>query len=371
MNILIVDDDIHVGPGLSRLLSLSDYDGRVVGTPSSAGEALEIIKQMHVDVVISDISMPGVDGIELCRTLYERYPSIQVILLSGHSEFEYARSALRYKVNDYILKPITKDKVQKIDEILRKIYCQRRKEQETYGHFLSERTAERILDALKSVDIDYFDDLFSSENFRQAIGGSTGQATGIFFLNLLYSYLEKLQPEDEAVRRSRDQWISIYSNAPVAERSDIIVTQYIELLNSLDTKKQDSSGSLALQAIELMEENLADVDFNITALANELHVTISHLSTTFKQRTGQNLSTYLTDLRIKHACRLLRETPLIIADVGKQSGYDSPKYFAKVFKRKMGMRPSEYRNLTTVDVHEDFNAALPDAASYEYGEEDL
>ncbi len=358
MNILIVDDDIHVGPGLSRLLSLEDYEGRVVGTPSGAAEALVYIDANHIDVVITDISMPGMDGIDLCKKLYEDYPNIQVILLSGHSEFEYARSALRYKVNDYILKPITKDKVRKIDEILRRIYNEKREEEKTYGYFLSEQMGEQIMDALKGADIDYFDRLFSSAHFLNAIKGSTGKATGIFFMNLLYSYLEKLENEEGTARALREQWIAVYANAPWAERSDIIVTQYMELLNGLSSRKQDTSGTLARQAAELLQKNLHDVDFNITALADELNVTISHLSTTFKQRTGQNLSTYLTELRIRHAAGLLRDTSLTIAEIGHRSGYDSPKYFAKVFKRKTGLRPSEFRNLAAADLKENFDAAL-------------
>lgn len=180
-------------------------------------------------------------------------------------------------------------------------------------------------------------------------------------MNLLYSYIEKLHGSDEGLSEAREQWISAYSNAPWAERSDIIVTQYMDLLNSLSSKKQDSSGSLAAQAAELLQKNLSDVDFNITALANELNVTISHLSTTFKQRMGENLSTYLTDLRIRHACDLLRDTNMNIADVCRSSGYDSPKYFAKVFKRKMGLRPSEFRNVTSGGYAEDgASEALPD-----------
>lgn len=347
MNILIVDDDRHVAPGLTKLLHLEEYEGEVVATAYSGLEALDLVEKLTVDVVISDISMPGMDGIELCRVLYEKHPNIHVILLSGHGEFEYARSALRYKVLDYILKPITKDKVLKIDSLLRNLYKERQAEKNAYGQYLSEKTADRILEALKTGDIDFFDELFSSESFQSAMRGSTGKATGIFFLNLLYSYLEKLHMDPALVRKSREQWISNLTSSPSAERSDIILTKYLDLLNSISTTRQDSSGSLALQAAELLNRHLSDVDYNITALANELNVTISHLSTTFKQRMGVNLSSYLADLRMEHACELLRTTPLIIAEVSKQSGYENPKYFAKVFKRKMGLRPSEYRNLSS------------------------
>lgn len=76
-----------------------------------------------------------------------------------------------------------------------------------------------------------------------------------------------------------------------------------------------------------------------------MHVSLSHLSTVFKQTTGNNLSAYVTELRLEKARELLSDMQYSISEVSVLSGYSDAKYFAKLFKKKMGSTPSEYRNL--------------------------
>lgn len=70
-------------------------------------EAIDYIKEHRVDVVLTDICMPHVDGMELSKYLYENYPDTQIIIFSGFSDFEYAKKAIQYKVSEYLLKPVT------------------------------------------------------------------------------------------------------------------------------------------------------------------------------------------------------------------------------------------------------------------------
>ena len=76
-----------------------------------------------------------------------------------------------------------------------------------------------------------------------------------------------------------------------------------------------------------------------------MHVSLSHLSTVFKQATWVNLSAYVTDLRLEQARKLLSDMRYSISEVSFMSGYSDAKYFAKLFKKKTGSTPSEYRNL--------------------------
>ena len=74
-------------------------------------QALEILKQQQIDIILTDIRMPGVDGLELTKAAMEQNPEICVVIMSGHSEFEYAHTAIRLGVYDYLLKPITLDAI--------------------------------------------------------------------------------------------------------------------------------------------------------------------------------------------------------------------------------------------------------------------
>ena len=110
-------------------------------------------------------------------------------------------------------------------------------------------------------------------------------------------------------------------------------------------QKPAHTDAIAAYALRYIEEHFADPEFNLSALSYAMHVSLSHLSTVFKQATGVNLSAYVTDLRLEQARKLLSDMRYSISEVSFMSGYSDAKYFAKLFKKKTGSTPSEYRNL--------------------------
>ncbi|NHW37085.1 response regulator [Paenibacillus aceris] len=105
--IMIVDDESEVREGIKESIEWELHGFELVGDYASGREALEAIAELRPDLVISDICMPFMDGIELARNIQMKYPYIKVIILTGHDEFDYAQKALRLNVYDYIVKPIT------------------------------------------------------------------------------------------------------------------------------------------------------------------------------------------------------------------------------------------------------------------------
>lgn len=110
-HILIVDDEAAIKKGLSMLIQRSLPNCVLDGTASDGAEAIEIIKKAPPDIVITDIKMPVCNGLELSRFIYENYPDIKIIMLTGFADFEYAQTAIKYRVSDYLLKPTSKDKL--------------------------------------------------------------------------------------------------------------------------------------------------------------------------------------------------------------------------------------------------------------------
>lgn len=110
-HLLIVDDEPTIRKGLSHFISWDSINCIVDDTASDGAEAIEKIKKNQPDIVITDIKMPVLDGIALSKFVYENYPFIKVIILTGYADFEYARSAIKYQVTDFILKPTSKDKL--------------------------------------------------------------------------------------------------------------------------------------------------------------------------------------------------------------------------------------------------------------------
>lgn len=110
-HILIVDDETAIKKGLSMLIQKALPNCVIDGTASDGAEAMEMIKRSPPDIVITDIKMPVCSGLELSQFLYENYPDVKIIMLTGFADFEYAQTAIQYRVSDYLLKPTSKEKL--------------------------------------------------------------------------------------------------------------------------------------------------------------------------------------------------------------------------------------------------------------------
>lgn len=109
--ILLVDDEALIREGVSENVKWNEYGYELAGSCENGEEALRFIENQPVDVVLTDICMPYMDGIQLSEKISERYPFIKIIILSGYDDFEYAKKAIQYGIREYLLKPITQDEM--------------------------------------------------------------------------------------------------------------------------------------------------------------------------------------------------------------------------------------------------------------------
>ncbi|WP_123043037.1 response regulator [Cohnella candidum] len=105
-NVVIVDDEAIVSRGLSEKIDWAELECRVVGIGGNGLEGKALVDRCRPDIVITDIKMPGMNGLDLAQYMKENYPECVTILLSGYTEFDYARAAVRHQVFDYLLKPV-------------------------------------------------------------------------------------------------------------------------------------------------------------------------------------------------------------------------------------------------------------------------
>ena len=134
--VLLVDDEILVREAISAKIEWGHLGFELVGDCENGKAAIEFLKENPVDVVLTDICMPYLDGMGLSKYIYENMPQTRIIIFSGYSDFEYAKQAIQYKVAEYLLKPVT---AKELTEVLTRI---REK-------LDSERTEEERIDALQ------------------------------------------------------------------------------------------------------------------------------------------------------------------------------------------------------------------------------
>lgn len=119
-NLIFVDDEFIIRNGISKCVPWGKNGFKLAGLFEDGQEAYNFVKENQVDVVITDINMPHMDGLTLSRILAEKYPKIMVLLLSGYDDFEYAQKAVKNHVREFLLKPITADELSQALELVKK-----------------------------------------------------------------------------------------------------------------------------------------------------------------------------------------------------------------------------------------------------------
>ncbi|MGM0879852.1 MAG: response regulator transcription factor [Bacillota bacterium] len=156
MRILIVDDEILVRIGLKTIIPMADEYFEIIGEASNGLEALTILEQTPCDIVLTDIRMPHMDGLELLKSIHERWPEIKVFMLSNHNDFHYVQSALRLGAVEYIIK-LEMDPSELLDKlqlIRSRLFVERQKNEEVtrlenkvnlYGREVKEKRLRDLL----------------------------------------------------------------------------------------------------------------------------------------------------------------------------------------------------------------------------------
>lgn len=113
-NLLVVDDENIIRRGILALIDFKGLDIDQCFEAENGEEALHIVKNQQVDLILADINMPKMDGLEFCRQVRELDSSVKIAILTGYDYLDYAIRAIKVGVDDYALKPLARDDVQKL-----------------------------------------------------------------------------------------------------------------------------------------------------------------------------------------------------------------------------------------------------------------
>ncbi len=121
LRVFLAEDEYVIREGIKKNIDWSAHQCEFCGEAGDGETALEKVRELKPDLIISDIRMPFMDGLTFCAKAKEEFPEVQIILLTGYEEFEYARKAIRIGVARYLTKPISRDELSEVlDEIVAK-----------------------------------------------------------------------------------------------------------------------------------------------------------------------------------------------------------------------------------------------------------
>ncbi len=177
--LIIVDDEEEVRQGIIDKIDWAAFDFEVIGQAENGREALDIIEENVPDVVITDICMPLMDGLELAGVIRESFPTVKMVILTGFDEFKFAQQAIRHGVADYILKPVLP---RDINELMQKLKS--RIEQEIEEKEDRDKLRQHYIESLPILKDSFLSSLLTGPQDAREIA----QKTDVFGLNLSGSY---------------------------------------------------------------------------------------------------------------------------------------------------------------------------------------
>ena len=329
LSVFIVDDEYLIRAGLRQLIPWEDHGFCVVGEAASAEQALEEIRPENTNILITDIRLPEMSGIDLCRQIKARYPQIEVIVMTGYDEFDLVLKALRAGVVDYILKPIGIDNlVSALNEAKAKI--------EKRNGAVHQVWSNKIVDCIRNGDmmgLEYCLLLMSAMLKEQGLWN----ANALLILDdLLYAVLNSY-PDMRFCERYLEDFRSAAHVDP-----DEGMQNLTRILKKILKVHSSTELDLVEKAKVYIEEHYHE-KITLQSVAEAVFSNAAYLSSLFMRETGINYKSYVLRVRIRHAKRLLKETNYSIEQVSNMAGFGNSKYFAKIFKDETGVTPSAYR----------------------------
>jgi two-component system response regulator YesN len=350
-SVLIVDDEKMIREGIRRTIGWSALHVETVCTAASALEALSLFDSVKFDLLITDINMSEVSGLELIKKIKETMPKLRVIVLTGYDKFEYARTALKLNVNEFLLKPVGEDELALA--IKEQLDCLEEKSEmnlfyDVFGEF---KTA--MIENMKNVDknLHILDRLRDAlENYHLSEEDAIRSLYDITSV-VTFAYIKE---SGEDGKESLSRLPNLFTNTTKQEAFETAKMYLTNLFNTEAIKNTE----IIYGAKRYIRANLP-LSLSVSQIAEHLHISGNYLSKLFKKETGMGCNEYITKKRMEKACDLLKITSLPTGMIGKKVGYTDVNYFSAAFKRQMGISPRKYRDerfeLDGISCHEVFD----------------
>ena len=417
--VFFVDDEAAMRAGLRASINWDKSDFVLVGEAPDGEMALSMIAETMPDIIITDVRMPFMDGIELSRRVSRSMPWVKIIILSGHDEFEYAKQAISIGVTEYLLKPVTseilfqalegaalvieseRERKMAIEALRAEASDARRMRRErelsnlVYGvsqnlpqdlcdcaAFAGARRYQTVLyvihpssgddgETMARAATSIFATLSPNENIASFQDGAE-RVVSVFAGADDESLEEETYSAASAVKYEAERnfpcSLSVAIGSPVDNPSELpkslgsarrvmrhmdssgrsLILGFRDIETGADgDRKLDARSSRYSTIIEKSRDFIGahyqDGAISLNTVAEHIGLSPNHFSAIFSQETGETFIEHLTATRLHKACELLRLTQARSSEIAYVVGYNDPHYFSYVFKKNIGLSPSDYR----------------------------
>ena len=350
MKIVIADDEVLVRKGISMTIPWEELGIDEVFEASDGQQAFDIISKHSIDILLTDIKMPKMNGLELLQKVSEISPNTVNIVLSCVNDMECVREAMKFnKAVDYIpkltmntdeLKSVIRrastfvkntengsmgEKTNSIPRFFEAEYetCLRRSlEYETQEELC--KVLKQIFEAASILGINWK----KSREWEELINvfTSVGKKYGIYKKDIMLDRLWVLKREAESLKELEEE---MYCMA-------------VQTRNAIQEEKRKSYDKGIQAASEYIAKNYAK-NLKLGEVAEYIGMSESYFSRYFKKVMGEGFSEYLNKIRVEKAQELLKNKRVTMQEAAENVGYSNAAYFAQIFKNLTGVSPKTYQ----------------------------
>lgn len=394
--VLLVDDEYFPREALKTTISWETYGCTICGEAKNGFDGIEKAMQLKPDIILTDINMPFMDGLDMIMHLQKAQPDILYSIVTGYSEFEYAKRGIELGVHHFIVKPIDdKEMIKTIQNMVEILESKHEKEREYeslkfWAEKNSEENRKNFLDMLLTEENGVSESQFLFEcdqlNLPMKHGGYIVCCLKIDSRTYVHLSQEEWQNKiTEAMGKTGEGWnwtvyyqgygnlFIIFSDVRENERNKAAVgalmqsiqialmqewvctvmagvghycKTYHEIAKSrmeAETSVQEITASkLVTEMLRYIHENYTNPDLSLKEIAEKLFVNYSYLSTQFKKEMGMSASQYILRFRMTKAADAFRSGEENMIEVAGAVGYTDTKYFYRCFKKEFGITPNQY-----------------------------
>ncbi|MGO4790682.1 response regulator [Paenibacillus sp. 2KB_20] len=399
--ILIADDEWMIREGLKQTINWEALNCVLVGEAADGEQAVQQIQAFQPDILISDIRMPGMDGLELAWSAQEFCPELKVIFLTGFDDFVYAQQAIKLKASDFVLKPTDPDTLVKaIDKVCKELVRTRQhasvmEQLQSWKRDRESLVVQKLIhDSMlgitdtSSLEMlkEWLEETAGLQKIRVAVvqmeeeGEERRHERWLHIKERLYAHIygplimiDELQraciiPDEEGAVGMLKETVTGFGKALVyvgvslsyggLEQLDRAYQEALEVVRHRAASKQSGVSvygdiehldnaavhfAEGFRQVEAYVQHNFNEDISLQQLAARFHLSEAHFSRLFRKRLGVSFIEYLTRLRMEQAKRLLGDENVRIYEVSLAVGYQDSRYFSQIFRKYTGETPTEYR----------------------------
>lgn len=262
IKVFLVEDEVIIRSGVKKSINWEQEGYEFVGEASDGELAYPMILKEKPDILITDIRMPFMDGLELSRLVKKELPDIKILILSGYDEFEYAKKAIKIGVTEYLLKPISAAKLTEVLNAVAETIRQENEEKnllETYFAEMRENTERdkmRLFEKLLMGDLSMGEILEAGERFGMNLGASCYKIVLFKILANLENHVYAEQMVDAC--SSVEQAASMMEGVYVFQRG---VEGWAFLLTAQDEKSMEESAKILYQNLKQAMKNYTQLEY--------------------------------------------------------------------------------------------------------------